>query len=98
MQPPVHVFFDIEAKQVDSQQVPNLLFCQRANEDIFHWWYGDVCVQEFLLQLEDWCQGGKQPLTVLAHYCQGYDSYPIIDMLHRLRLKLGQIRNGGKVL
>ncbi|XP_067036362.1 uncharacterized protein [Acropora muricata] len=98
VQPPVHVFFDIEAKQVDSRHVPNLLVCQRADDDVFHWWYGDACVQEFLLQLEDWCQGGKQPLTVLAHNFQGYDSYPVIDTLHQLRLKLGQIRNGGKVL
>ena len=98
MQPPVHVFFDIEAKQVDSQHMPNLLVCQRANEAVFHWWYGDACVQEFLLQLEDWCQGGKQSLTVLAHNFQGYDSYPVIDTWHRLRLKLGQNRNGGKVL
>ena len=98
VQPPVHVFFDIEAKQVESQHVPNLLVYQRADEDVFHWWYGDACVQEFLLQLEDWCQGGKQPLTVLAHNFQGYDSYPVIDTLHQLRLKLGQIRNGGKVL
>ena len=98
VQPPVHVFFDIEAKQVDSRHVPNLLVCQRADDDVFHWWYGDACVQEFLLQLEDWCQGGKQPLTFLAHNFQGYDSYPVIDTLHQLCLKLGQIRNGGKVL
>ena len=88
-QPPVHVFFDIEAKQVESRHVPNLLVCQRADDDVFHWWYGDACVQEFLLQLEDWCRGGKQPLTVLAHNFQGYDSYAVIDTLHRLRLKLG---------
>ena len=56
VQPPVHVFFDIEAKQVDSRHVPNLLVCQRADDDVFHWWYGDACVQEFLLQLEDWCR------------------------------------------
>ena len=98
VQPPVHVFFDIEAKQVDSRHVPNLLVCQRAADDVFHWWYGDACVQEFLLPLEDWCQGGKQPMTVLAHNFQGHHSYPVIDTLHQLRLKLGQIRNGGKVL
>ena len=98
VQTPVHVFFDIEAKQVENRHVPNLLVCPHTDDHVFHWWYGDVCVQEFLLQLEDWCGGGKQPLTVLTHNFQGYDSYPVIDTLHRLRLKLGQIRNGGKVL
>ena len=49
VQPPEHVFFDIEAKQVESRHVPNLLVCQRADDDVFHWWYGDACVQEFLL-------------------------------------------------
>ena len=45
-----------------------------------------------------WCQGGKQPLTVLAYNFQGYDSYPVIDTWNRLRLKLGQNRNRGKIL
>ena len=98
VKPPVHVFFDIEAKLVDTRHVPNLLVCQRADEDNFHWWYGDDCIREFLLRLEEWCEDGLQPLTVLAHNFQGYDSYPVIDTLHQLRMELGQIRNGAKVL
>ena len=93
-----HVLWHWGEKQVESRHVSNLQVCQHTDYDVFHWWYGDACIQEFLLQLEDWCRGGKQPLTVLAHNFQGYHRYPIIDTLHRLRLKLGQIRNGCKVL
>lgn len=59
---------------------------------------GDGCIRAFLLQLETWCKGEKQPLVVIAHNFQGYDSYPIIEKLHELRVGLKQIRNGAKVL
>lgn len=99
VQPPVHLFYNIEAKQIITQHLPSLFFRQRADDNILHWWYGDVCAQDILLQLmKDWCQGGKQPLTVLAHNFQGYDSFSVIDSLHQLRFRLGQIRNWGKVL
>ena len=41
---------------------------------------------------------GKRPLTVIAHKFRGYDSYPIIEELHRQKRQLEQARNGGKVL
>ena len=96
--PPVHVFFDIEAKPEGTCHVPNLLVCQRGDDDVFHHWDEDQCVRESLLTLEDWCREGKEPLIVITHNFQGYDSYPIIEKLHELRMQLGQIRNGGKVL
>ena len=96
--PPLHVFFDIEAKQGRTKHIPNLLVCQRSDDDVFHRWYGEDCVRAFLLKLEEWCEDGKQPLTVLAHNFQGYDSYPSIEKLHLLGSHLKQIRNGGKVL
>ena len=96
--PPLHIFFDIECKQEGGKHVPNLLVCERVDEDRPRHWSGEDCVYQFLLQLEQWCEGGKQPLTVLAHNFQGYDSYPIIEKLHLLCSKLKQVRNGGKVL
>lgn len=97
-QPAVHVFFDIETKQVETKHVPNMLVCQRADDDIFHHCMGDGCVRAFIRTLEDCCQEGKQPLIVIAHNFQGYDSYPIIEKLHELRFQLSQVRHGGKVL
>ena len=97
-QAPLHIFFDIEAKQEETRHVPNLLVCLREDERTFYKWWGDDCVEKFLLQLETWCQQGEQPLIVLAHNFQGYDSYPVIDKLHEMRVALSQIRNGGKVL
>ena len=95
---PLHIFFDIECKQGRNRHVPNLVVCQRVDEDRFHRWYEDDCMGAFLCTLEEWSQGGKQPLTVIAHNFQGYDSYPIIDKLHTLGVHLKQICNGGKVL
>ena len=96
--PPIHIFFDIEAKQGATHHVPNLLVCQQSDEDVFHHWMGEECILDFLKQLETWCQDGKQPLTVIAHNFQGYDSYPIIEKLHVLCSHINQIRNGNKVL
>ena len=96
--PPLHIFFDIEAKQANTRHVPNLLVCQRADEEVFHHWVGENCVEQFLLTLEEWCQEGQQPLVVLPHNFQGYDSYPVIDKLHQMQVTLTQIHNGGKVL
>lgn len=98
---PVHVLFDIECQQGKDHHIPNLLVCQRGGEedDVYYPFWGKDCVEQFLRQLEDWCEGGDQPLTVLAHNFQGYDAYPILDTL----LEMGhtqpqQVRNGGKVL
>ena len=96
--PPIHVFFNIKAKQGATKHVPNLLVCQHSDEDTFHHWRDEDCVLDFLKQLETWCQGGKQSLTVTAHNFEGYDWYPIIKKLHVLCSKMKQIRNGGKVL
>lgn len=35
---------------------------------------------------------------MIAHNFQGYNSYPVVNILHQLTLDLTQIRNGGKVL
>lgn len=96
--PPVHVFFDIEAMQGEDRHIPNLVVCQRIDEDRFHHWQGVGCVRAFLECLTDWCEESQQPLVVIAHNFQGYDSYPVIEKLHEMRAELSQIRNGGKVL
>ena len=38
----------------------------------------------------------ERPLTVIVHNFRGYDSYPIIEELHRQKRLLEQVRNGGK--
>ena len=98
VKPTLYVFFDIEAKQTPQGHQPNLLVCARHDLPTFLYWRGDQCVRQFLLQLEQWANLGRQPITVIAHNFQGYDSYPIIAKLHALTLDLTQIRNGGKVL
>lgn len=51
--PPVHVYFDIEAKQGRTHHIPNLLVCQRSDDNVFHRWLGEDCVRLFLLKLEE---------------------------------------------
>ena len=37
-------------------------------------------------------------MTVIAQIFRGYDSYPVIEELHRQKRQLEQVRNGGEVL
>ena len=56
------------------------------------------CIQSYLQWLDTLTLNGKRPLTVLAHHFRGYDSYPVIEELHRQKRQLEQVRNGGTVL
>ncbi|XP_068720877.1 uncharacterized protein [Montipora capricornis] len=98
-EPPLHVFFDIESMQVEGRHVPNLVVAETEDDDdppvSFQ---GDDCLFHFLEWLETLTENGTRPLTVIAHNFKGYDSYPVIDELHRQKRNLEQIRNGGKVL
>ena len=92
--PPLHVSFDIERMQVDGRHVPNLVVAETESNN-FVKYYSPECIAlffEWLLTLD-----GKRPLTVIAHNFRGYDSYPIIEELHRQKRQLEQVRNGDKV-
>ena len=43
----IYVFFDIEAYQTEQGHVPNLLVCQRHDQEMFYQWYGEQCVRHF---------------------------------------------------
>ena len=96
--PPLHVFFDTESMQVNGNHVPNLVVAETETHDCPLWFKGDHCISMFLEWLETLTEDGTRPLTVLAHNFKGYDSYPIINELHRQKRQIEQVRNGGKVL
>ena len=97
--PPLHVFFDIESMQVEGRHVPNLVVAKTEDDDRpVSFRDPHDCLFHFLEWLETLTEDGTRPLTVIAHNFKGYDSYPVIDELHRQKREIEQIRNGGKVL
>ena len=91
-------FYGDESMQVDGRHFPNLVVAETESPDRPVSFKGDDCLLLFLAWLETLTENGKQPLTVLAHNFKGYDSYPVIDELHRQKRQLEQVRNGSKVL
>ena len=84
--------------QVNGRHVPDLVVGETVDDDQPVRFLGETCLRDFVYWLDTLTLNGTRPLTVLAHNFQGYDSYPIVDKLHRQKRKLEQIRNGGKVL
>ena len=95
---PLHVFFDIESMQMDASHVPNLVVAETEYDGRPVRFRGEFCIRDFLEWLETLTEEDTRPLTVIAHNFQGYDSYPVIEELHRQKRKIVQVRNGGKVL
>ena len=96
-QPPIHVWFDIEARQETGIHEANLLIYQddRGNEVTL---WGDNCVEEFIKDLKNMTERTQRRLIVIAHNLQSYDGYFIINEMYRDGKQLTQIRNGAKIL
>ncbi|XP_078364066.1 uncharacterized protein LOC144648356 [Oculina patagonica] len=96
--PPILVFFDIESMQSKEQHEPNLLIAQREDEDTMYRFEGPDCVKQFLEWLETLTEKGEQPLTVIAHNFQGYDSHFCLKEYRKQGRIVERILNGAKVL
>ena len=96
-EPPIHVWFDIEARQETGVHEANLLIYQddRGNEVTL---WGDNCVEAFIKDLKDMSERTQRRLVVIAHNLQAYDGYFIIKEMYRDGKQLTQIRNGAKIL
>ena len=95
--PPIHIFFDIEAKQETGVHEANLLIYQddQGQEKTF---WGEDCVEAFIKDLKELTDRTQRRLVVIAHNLQSYDGYFIIRELYRDGKQLTQIRNGAKIL
>ena len=95
--PPIHIFFDIEARQESGTHEANLLIYQddRGNEVTL---WGETCVEAFIKELKELSERKQRRLIVIAHNLQSYDGYFIINELYRDGKQLTQIRNGAKIL
>ena len=96
-QPPIHIWFNIEARQESGVHEANLLIYQddRGNEVTL---WGDSCVEQFIKDLKEITDRTQRRLIVIAHNLQSYDGYFIIQEMYRDGKQLTQIRNGAKIL
>ena len=96
-QPPIHIWFDIEARQETGVHEANLLIYQddRGNEVTL---WGENCVEQFIKDLKEITKQTQRRLIVIAHNLQSYDGYFIIREMYRDGKHLTQIRNGAKIL
>ena len=96
-EPPIHIWFDIEARQETGVHEANLLIYQddRGNEVTL---WGDTCVEQFIKDLKQLTETTQRRLIVIAHNLQSYDGYFIIREMYRDGKQLTQIRNGAKIL
>ena len=96
--PPLHVFFDIEAMQLQEQHVANLLVAETEDDSRPVRFRGEHCVSDFLEWLDTLTQEDTRPVNVLAHNFQGYDGYFVVNQYHANNQIIQQIRNGCKLL
>ena len=95
--PPLHVWFDLEARQEDGTHQANLCVYQtdEGEERVLH---GDNCVEAFIKDLKHFTEEDTRKIIVIAHNLQADDGYFVIKELYRDNKAVTQIRNGAKIL
>ena len=97
-QPPLHVFFDIEAMQPHEEHVPNLVVAETEDDAQLVHFQGHHCIRDFLEWLDTLTQNDTRQVNVLAHNFQGYDGYFVVHQCHSDNRLVEQLRNGCKLL
>ena len=97
-QPPLHVFFDIEAMQPQEQHIANLVVAETEDDDQPKYFPGHHCVRDFLEWLDTLTLNDTRQVNVLAHNFQGYDGYFVIHQYYGDNRIVEQLRNGCKLL
>ena len=96
--PPIHVFFDIEAMQPQEQHVANLVVAEIEDNDRPFRFQGEHCLRDFLEWLDTLTQNDTRQVNVIAHNFQGYDGYDVVNQYHSDNQTVEQLRNGCKLL
>ena len=94
----LHVFFDIEAMQLNGEHEPNLLVAETEEDSEPVVFPGKDCVKNFLEWLEELTEEDERKVTVLAHNFQGYDGYFVVKEYYGTNQIIEQLRNGCKLL
>ena len=97
-QPPLHVFFDIEAMQPQEQHIANLVVAETEDDDQPKCFPVHHCVRDFLEWLDTLTLHDTRQVNVLAHNFQGYDGYFVIHQYYGDNRIVEQLRNGCKLL
>ena len=95
--PPLHVWFDLEARQDQGTHVANLSVYQ-TDEGAECVIPGEDCVKEFIMDLKGLTEEDTRKVIVIAHNLQAYDGYFVIKELYRDNKTVTQIRSGAKIL
>lgn len=90
--------FDIESMQSKEQHEPNLLFAQKEDLNTMYRFEGPDCVKQFLQWLDTLTEKGEQPLTIIAHNFQGYDSQFCLKEYRKQGRIVERVLNGAKIL
>ena len=96
--PPLHVFFDIEAMQLQEQHVANLVVAETEEDSRPVRFLGEHCLRDFLEWLDTLTQEDTRTVNVIAHNFQGYEGYFVANQYHADNQTIQQIRNGCKLL
>ena len=97
-QPPLHVFFDIEAMQPQEKHIANLVVAETEADDRPVRFVGEHCVRDFLEWLDTLTLNDTRQVNVLAHNFQGYDGFFVIHQYYGDNRIVEQLRNGCKLL
>ena len=97
-QPPLHVFFDIEAMQPQEKHIANLVVAETDDDDQPKCFPGHHCVRDFLEWLDTLTLNNTRQVNVLAHNFQGYDGYFVLHQYYGDNRIVQQLRNGCKLL
>jgi len=94
---PLHVYFDLEARQDDGTHIANLCVYQtdEGEERIIR---GEDCVKTFIEDLKAFTEEDTRKVVVIAHNLQSYDGYFVIKELYKDQKTVTQIRCGAKIL
>jgi len=95
--PPIHVYYDIEAQQETGTHVANLLVYQTdRGEEVTLW--GESCIERFIKDLKELSDKNQRRVIAIAHNMQAYDGYFVVNEMYRDGMEVSQIRNGAKIL
>ena len=97
-EPPLFVYFNIEACQDTGNHVANLLVAETDQNDEQHSFWGESCIEDFVKWLEDLQEMSGRRLIVVAHNFNGYDSYFLLEEYYAEHILPKQLVNGTKIL
>ncbi len=97
---PARFYYDFECMQETGVHVPNLVICKGEN-GTHKEFYGKNSRDEFC----DWIfkqncglRRPDQEKVFIAHYAKAYDTYLILDYLHRKNIFIQPVKTGLKIL